>query len=109
MPLFIQPYAFIFLRVIGATILFWITGLFYREKMEKADIKKMLYLSFFGVALNQMLFFKGLNLSTPINASIIMTSNPILVLILTAFILKEKISGNKIAGILLGVAGAMML
>lgn len=109
MPLYIQPFAFILLRVSGAVILFWITGLFYREKMEKADIKKMVYLSLFGVALNQMLFFKGLNLTTPINASIMMSSNPIIVLLLSAFILKERISGSKIAGILLGITGAIAL
>lgn len=109
MPHYVLPFAFILLRVAGAVGLFWITGLFYREKMEKTDLKKIIYLSLFGVALNQMLFFKGLNMSTPINASIIMTSNPIIVLLLTAFILKEKISGNKIAGILLGIAGALTL
>ncbi|MBI2269648.1 MAG: EamA family transporter [Bacteroidetes bacterium] len=109
MPQYIQPFAFIFLRVTGALGLFWITGIFVKEKMEKADFKKILVLSVFGVAINQMLFYKGLNMTTPINASIIMTSNPIVVLLLTAFILKEKISGNKIFGLILGITGALML
>ncbi|MBL7891010.1 MAG: EamA family transporter [Bacteroidia bacterium] len=109
MPQYIQPFAFIFLRVTGALGLFWITGIFVKEKMEKADFKKILVLSVFGVAINQMLFYKGLNMTTPINASIIMTSNPIVVLLLTAFILKEKISGSKIFGLILGISGALML
>lgn len=109
MPEYIQPFAFIFLRVTGALGLFWITGIFVKEKMEKADFKKILVLSVFGVAINQMLFYKGLNMTTPINASIIMTSNPIVVLLLTAFILKEKISGSKIFGLILGISGALML
>ena len=37
----------------------------------------------FGVAVNQLFFFEGLNLSTPINASIIMTVNPIIVIIIS--------------------------
>lgn len=109
MPQYIQPFAFIFLRVTGALGLFWITGIFVKEKMEKADFKKILVLSVFGVAINQLLFYKGLNMTTPINASIIMTSNPIVVLLLTAFILKEKISGSKIFGLILGITGALIL
>lgn len=109
MPQYVQPFAFILLRVSGALGLFWITGLFIKEKMEKADFKKIFALSLFGVAINQMLFYKGLNMTTPINASIIMTSNPIVVLLLTAFILKEKISGNKIFGLILGITGALIL
>ena len=109
MPQYVQPFAFILLRVSGALGLFWITGIFIKEKMEKADFKKIFYLSLFGVAINQLLFYKGLNMTTPINASIIMTSNPIVVLLLTAFILKEKISGSKIFGLALGITGALML
>ncbi len=110
MPDFLSPFAFILLRVIGAVILFWLTYLiFIREKLASKDILRVALAAVFGVALNQLLFFKGLNMTTPINASIIMTSNPIMVLIMSYFLLKEKITLRKAIGILFGVIGASNL
>jgi len=109
MPEFIQPFGFIMVRVIGGLVLFFITSFFVKEKIDRKDWWRLVGLAFFGVALNQLLFYKGLNLSSPINASIMMISNPIIVLVLMAFIAKERISGRKVFGILLGVAGALTL
>lgn len=110
MPLYIQPFAFVVMRVVGATILFWIVGtLFIREKIDKKDLPKLALLAVFGVAGNQLFFLKGLSLTTPINASIIMVSNPIVVMIVAAIVLKEKISLLKIIGIVIGVSGALFL
>jgi drug/metabolite transporter (DMT)-like permease len=107
---YVQPFGFILSRVIGATLLFWLAhSLFYIEKVEKKDLPKLFLLGLFGVAINQLLFFKGLNITTPINASIIMTSNPILVLIAANFLLKEQLTLYKITGIFLGLTGALML
>ena len=110
MEQYVPPFGFILSRVIGATLLFWLAhSLFFSEKVEKKDLPKLFLLGLFGVAVNQLLFFKGLNLTTPINASIIMTSNPILVLIAANFLLKEQLTLSKIGGILLGLTGALML
>lgn len=110
MPTYIQPFAFVLVRVVGAAILFWIVGtLFIKEKVDKKDIPKFALLALFGVAGNQLCFLKGLNLTTPINASIIMISNPIVVMVVAAIVLKEKISFLKITGIILGISGALLL
>ena len=109
MPAYILPFGFIMVRVIGGLALFFITGAFVKEKIERKDWWRIVGLAFFGVALNQLLFYKGLNLSSPINASIMMISNPIIVLILMAFIGGERISGRKVVGIALGIAGALTL
>lgn len=110
MPNYVSPFAFILLRVIGAVILFWITYLvFVKEKLLKKDFLRVALAAVFGVALNQLLFFKGLNMTTPINASIIMTSNPIMVLIMSYFLLKEKVTLRKAIGILFGLIGASNL
>ncbi|MEO6903600.1 MAG: DMT family transporter [Bacteroidia bacterium] len=110
MPAYIQPFAFVFLRVSGALILFWMVGTFFiKEKVDKKDFPRLALLGIFGVAINQLLFLKGLSLTTPINASIIMISNPIVVLILAAIALKEKIAANKVIGIALGIVGALLL
>jgi drug/metabolite transporter (DMT)-like permease len=110
MPVYVKPYGFILLRVLGATLLFWIIGLFIkREKIERQDFFRIVLAAFFGVGLNMLTFFKGLSLTTPINASVIMLTTPILVLLLSAIILKEKITLIKIAGIGIGLFGALML
>ena len=110
MPDFIMPKGFILLRVIGALILFGISYfLFINEKVAKKDIFKLAICGIFGVAINQLFFFEGLNLTTPINASIVMTINPVLVILLSFLIIKEEISFRKITGILLGLTGAGML
>ena len=110
MPDFILPSAFVLLRVIGALILFSLSYLFFaQEKVEKKDIFRLAVCGIFGVAINQLLFFEGLNLTTPINAAIVMTVNPILVILLSFIIIKEAITYRKSLGILLGLVGAAIL
>lgn len=110
MPLYIKPYGFILARVTGAAALFWIAGLFIRkEKIDTQDFIRIVLASFFGVALNMMAFFKGLSLTTPISASVIMVTTPILVLSFSVFFLKEEVTKRKLAGIFIGMAGAVLL
>jgi drug/metabolite transporter (DMT)-like permease len=110
MPDYIQPLGFIFLRVSGAIVLFWFCfRFFFYEKVEKKDLLKLAICGLFGVAINQMLFFKGLNLTTPINAAVIMVTNPILVLIMSAVLATEKITKRKLLGIAAGATGAISL
>ncbi|MGZ4034401.1 MAG: DMT family transporter [Bacteroidia bacterium] len=110
MPAYVQPFAFVIMRVGGALILFWIvSAIFIKEKIDKKDLPRIALLAVCGVACNQLLFLKGLSITTPINAAIIMISNPIVVLIIAAVVLKERISVSKLAGISFGVAGAAIM
>lgn len=110
MPLHIQPAGFILLRIGGALLLYWlVASMVVHEKVEKKDIAFFALLGLFGVSINQLLFFKGLNLTSPINASIMMVSNPILVLLAATIILKERITAMRILGVLIGFAGATAL
>lgn len=110
MPDFLEPRAIIFLRVSIAAIIFWIVGEFFpKEKVIGKDLLKLGYISFFGIALNQVMFFEGLNLTTPINASIIMVGIPIIVLVFSLFIIGDRLTLNKIIGIILGFFGAAYL
>lgn len=109
MPDKVGPSGFIVLRSIGAGVLFWLIFAFRREKVRPSDIPLLMLCGLFGVAGNQLFFFNGLNLTSPVNASIIMTSNPILVLLASAVILKTAITFRKVAGIVLGAAGAIAL
>jgi drug/metabolite transporter (DMT)-like permease len=107
---YIEPIGFIFFRVSGALLLFWTFGLFGpKEKVEKKDLVRLFFCGMFGVAINQMLFFYGLNQTNSINASIIMTTNPILVLIIASILIKERVTKRKVLGIGLGLLGACYL
>lgn len=109
MPQYLQPFGFIIVRVTGAAILFWITGLFVPEKINRKDIPLLAFCGMFGVAINQLLFFKGLSMTTPINAAIIMVITPILVLLVATSLMSEKITLKKIVGIIIGLIGAVVL
>ncbi|MCM4154870.1 DMT family transporter [Gramella sp. AN32] len=110
MPTYIGAFGFILLRVLGAATLFWIISLFApKEKIEKKDWPRILACAFFGMVLNMLFFFKGLSLSTPINSSVIITLSPVMVLVLSAIIVKEKITLLKTMGIIIGLAGALIL
>ncbi len=109
MPDYIQPFGFIVLRCLGAVSLFWITGLFVKEKVDKKDLPMLALCALFGIAINQLMFFKGLNFTNPINAAVIMTSTPILVLIMAAVLIKERITAKKAAGIVIGLAGTLLI
>ena len=110
MPVYISPFGFILLRVLGAAILFWIASIFVKnESVDKKDWPRLIACSFLGMVINMLAFFKGLELSTPVNSSVIITISPIIVFIFSAILLKEKIKLIRSAGILFGFVGALIL
>ena len=110
MPHYIGAFGFIMLRVLGAAILFWTLSLFIpNEKIERKDYYRILFGALLGMCINMLMFFKGLQLSTPINSGVIVTLTPIIILILSAFFLKEKLTKMKILGITIGFSGALLL
>ena len=110
MPTYIEPFAFILLRVLGAAVLFWFLSVFFKnEKIDKKDWPRILLCSFLGMVINMLAFFKGLELSTPINSSVLITVVPILVFSFSVIILKEKVSSIKIIGIVACFVGSLIL
>lgn len=116
MPKYIDAYGFILMRVGGSTILFWLVWLFTRmpekvrnERIDRADFPRIIWAAFFGVALNMLSFFKGLSLTSPISASVIMVSTPMIVLVLSAIIIKERMRKRMVFGIILGLIGTALL
>ncbi|HLP11287.1 MAG TPA: DMT family transporter [Flavobacteriales bacterium] len=105
-PEHVLPFGLVVYRVLGALFLFFIAASFIREKMQKKDVWFCALLAFFGVAANQMLFINGLSRTSPINASIMMLTSPILVLIIAVFMKRENLTIFKIIGMVLGFTGA---
>ena len=109
-PIHLTSEAFVILRIACSLILFGLISAFIiREKIERVDIPRLMLLGLTGVAINQSFFLKGLSITTPINAAIIMVSNPVFVLIFSVLMKNEKMSIYKIAGLSLGVSGALLL
>ena len=110
MPHFIDPLALAVLRVSGGVLAFWLLAtMFVQEQVGRKDLWRLALCGTFGVAFNQMMFLVGLSYTTPIDASIIMTLNPVVVLLAAFFILGERITWRKGLGIILGLAGALLL
>ncbi len=103
MPEYINPFGFIVIRVVVSGLIFWVYHHFFiKEKVTStSDMIRLVLCAVFGVAANQLSFFKGLSMTTPINASIIITVNPIIVVTLAYFAKQEKITLKKIIGVLI--------
>ena len=111
MPRYLSPNVFILFRIAGATMLFWLvkTIIARNEKVEKKDLAKIALCALFGVTVNQLFFFHGLNLSSSINSGIYMSINPIIVVILSMLILKERITFIRGFGVVLGTTATILL
>lgn len=111
MPEPVSPFGFIFIRVLAAGLLFWLLGyLFVPEKIgSRRDFVKLMASGFFGAAINMLLFFQGLSMTSPVNGSLIMTLTPVVVVTVSYFVLKESITSRKVLGLAFGFGGAVFL
>ena len=110
MPQYLSPTVFIGFRVFGALLLFWGFSFFiHRIPIVRNDLPRLIACGLFGITVNQLLFFQGLNASSPMNAGIIMAINPIMVAVLSFFWLGERLVLKQWFGILIGSIGATAL
>lgn len=97
-------------RMIGAAVCFWIVSLFFKkEQVKPHDLLMLFFAALFGIVFNQGSFIFGLAMTSPINASIVTTTSPIVTMIVAAIYLKEPVTGKKVMGIFLGAMGALVL
>ncbi|MAS67785.1 MAG: DMT family transporter [Flavobacteriaceae bacterium] len=110
MPTYIQGFGFVQVRLLGAAILFWLVSLFIpQQKISRSDLPKMLLCALLGMVVNMLCFFKGIELSTPINSAVLITITPILVFVFSALLIKERLVLPRILGVVLGFIGAFVL
>lgn len=121
----ISPIALTTFRMFGGAVCFWAIALildgykFIKNKttlnslfstdIESKDFVKLFFAGMLGVMINQTAFIAGLGLTSPINASIVTTSTPIITMIIAAIYLKEPVTSKKIIGIFVGATGALIL
>lgn len=110
LPTHVSPEALTVMRMAFACVMFWTVSLFAKqERVSLGDMGLLFVCALCGVGLNQGFFIRGLNTTSPIDASIIATAVPIFVMLLAALILREPITRKKTFGVLLGVSGAVSL
>lgn len=106
----IESFGLILIRMSLGCFLFWIASLFTkRERINKKDFPRILWCAFFGTTINVLLFFQGLTMTSVTNAALIMTTTPILILVISSIMIKEKITNKKVIGILFGLFGVIVL
>ena len=105
------PFGINVVRVGVSVLLFWLLFIFKpgNNRIAKKDIGRFILCAITGVAINQLLFLKGLSLTYSIHASLLMLTTPILIVIIAAWILKERLSLTRFTGLALGVGGALVL
>jgi drug/metabolite transporter (DMT)-like permease len=110
-PSLAGPFAVTLLRSGGSLLLFWLAWFFEKGPagIHKKDIGRFAACGILGIAINQMLFIKGLTLTSTIHASLLTLATPLLVTVFALWVLKEGFTLYKALGLLLGIGGALLL
>jgi drug/metabolite transporter (DMT)-like permease len=110
LPAWISPAGLTLARVAFGAVAFWVLSLFLkRERVSGRDMLVLLACAFLGITVNQTFFIFGLESTSPIDAGLIATLNPVLVMLVAAMILKEPITVKKAGGVLVGACGALLI
>lgn len=97
-------------RMVGAAACFWLLSLCCKqEHVDHRDMLKIFFAALFALVFNQGVFIFGLSLTSPIDASIVTTTLPIVTMIVAALYLKEPVTNKKVLGIFVGALGALIL
>lgn len=107
----VQPFGLNIVRIGVSVLLFWALYLFkpVNIKIDKPDRMRLFLCAVTGIAINQLFFIKGLSLTYPIHAALLLLITPILIVFIAAWILKERLGFFKITGLALGISGALVL
>nr|WP_242692146.1 DMT family transporter [Aridibaculum aurantiacum] len=110
-PQYIAPFGLNVARVGVTVILFWILFALKPSNaaINRKDWGRFIICALAGVAINQVLFVKGISLTSSIHASLLMLASPIFITLIAAWLLKERLGKKTVAGMLLGISGAAFL
>jgi drug/metabolite transporter (DMT)-like permease len=107
----VPPFGLNVIRVGISTSLFWLLIFVFPQKVliRKEHVARFLLCSITGVVINQLLFIKGLTLTLSTHASLLILVTPIFITFIAAWIGKETLNIFKIAGLILGIGGSVIL
>lgn len=109
MPKWLQPEAFVALRIIISAFIFLFINIFFiKQKItDYADLKLLFVCTLFGTLFNMLLFFRGLSYTHRINGAVLMMFTPVFTAFISAYILKEKFGFGRISGLVLATIGGI--
>lgn len=102
-----SPLAFAWLRVAGSAIL--MNAVIGRVRIERDDRRSIAGFAILGVVINQTLFLGGLALTSAHVAAILITTIPVFALGVAIVHRVERATLNKVGGIALSCAGALLV
>lgn len=111
-PEAMAPFALNVLRAGVCTLLLWALYLVRHrdwKPMQRKHVPRLLACAASGITINQLLFIKGLTMSTAIHGALLMLVTPLLISLLAIFFLSEKLYPAKVLGLLMGGGGAALL
>ena len=108
---FISPFGLNVIRVGVSTLLLWLLWSLSSTKaaIQKKHIGRFVLCAITGIVINQALFIKGLSMTMSIHASLLILVTPIFITGLAAWLGTEPLTYYKVAGLIAGVSGAVML
>lgn len=106
----VSPMGYMFTRCLGAAVIFWIISLFMpKEPVERKDLFIIMLGGLLGFVVSQTLTAWALVYTTPVYFSLIATLTPVATMLMAAVFLKETLNGKKTIGVLIGIAGALLM
>ena len=106
----VSPMTYMATRSLGAAIVFWIiASLMAPEKVERRDLMVIMLGGLMGFVVSQTLTAWALDYTSPVYFSLIATLTPVAVMLMAALFIGERITGVKFLGVLLGIAGAVLM
>ena len=106
----VSPMTYMATRSLGAAIVFWIiASLTKPERVERRDLLVIMLGGLMGFVVSQTLTAWSLDYTSPVYFSLIATLTPVAVMLMAALFIGERITGIKFLGVLLGIAGAVLM
>ena len=106
----VSPMGYMFTRCLGAAVIFWLISLFMpKEPVQRKDLLIIMLGGLLGFVVSQTLTAWALVYTTPVYFSLIATLTPVATMLMAAVFLKETLNGKKTIGVLIGIAGALLM
>ncbi len=106
----VAPIVLFAMRSMVAGALFWLASLFApREAVPPRDLLRLAGAGILGLFMPQLTFLHAIELTTPVDLSIMSTTTPIFTMFVAAIFLKEPITWKKALGVALSFGGILWL
>lgn len=103
------------IRISGGALLFliftWLLPMSFdtRQHVDRKDIGKLILCSMLMISANQGLYIIGVGLTDPVDSAVMCSLTPVMTMVLAAIFLHFRMTWLKVAGVLMGLSGVIIL